>query len=230
MSRLTTHKNFVLNGDFGAWAAGVPSNFDVDQTATTVVRLQRSQQGLHLAGQKQFVMDETKGFAPNIPLRANPLTRGNDALRFRATSALTAGDFALRTPGIAAAHTGAPTGQRLPVEPSATSHFSFWMRGTPGNVVALNLIMQIGGTPSYFQGSQPQDGDDAWGGTVDNLTFVATAEWRQHVVEFQPLMYSGGLMDDQLMFEITNVSTGVFILDLDQLEYRMDTREDEGAV
>lgn len=237
MIRLTTHKSFVRNGDLGAWSGGVPTNFDIDQTNTTVVQLLREQQIEHLMGLTRFVVDETLGFAPNIPIRANPLVAsGSSALRFRGDSSLTAGDFAIRTPGIGAAHTGTPTGQRLPVEASKHSYFSFTTRGTPGNVFAINLILQTGGTPQYLQPTapqpaQPQIGDDAWTTTANALTFVASAEWRTQSIEFMPLSFNSAIMDDQLMFEITNITTGVFILDLDSIEYRLDDPlADQGSV
>ncbi len=228
MNRLTTHKGFVLNGDFGTWSGGLPTNFDIDQTSTTVLQLNRAEQGLHLAGQLQPLVAETLDFAPNVPLRANPLVRsGSSALRFRAVAAAVAGDFALRTSGIGAAHTSAPTGQRLPIEGTMTSRFSWWSRGTPGNLFAVNLILQRGSAnPRYFQAAapdhQPQIGDDAWTATVDALTYPATPEWHQYQIEFQPIVFSTNIMDDQLMFEFTNVTAGAFILDLDSIEYTLD--------
>ena len=90
-------------------------------------------------------------------------------------------------------------------------------------------------TRSQFQpvapDHQPQAGDNAWVATVDGLTYPATPEWHQYQIEFQPIMFSTNLMDDQLMFEFTNVTAGVFILDLDSIEYRLeDPVNNQGSV
>lgn len=237
MNRLTTHKNFVLNGDLGAWSGGVPTNFDIDQTNTTIIQLQRGAQQLH-DGAAQVLKTETLDFAPDIPAMANPLVRsGANALRARMAAAASAGDFALRTPGITAAHTTAPTGQRLPMEPTMTSRFTWWSRGTPGNLFAVNMILQRAvSNVLYLQAvaphHQPQAGNvGSWAAGVDALTYPATPEWHQYSIEFQPVAFSTAIVDDQLMFEFTNITAGAFILDLDSIEYTLeDPVNNQGSV
>lgn len=236
MNRLTTHKNFVLNGDLGNWSGGVPTNFDIDQTLTTVVQLQRAQQQFH-DGLAQVLKTETKGFASDIPAAANPLVRsGSSALRFRHLAG-SAGDWALRTSGITAAHTTAPTGQRLPMEPSMTSRFTWWSRGTPGALYTFNVILQRATTNVlYLQpvapNHQPQAGNaGSWTTTVNGLTYPLTAEWHQYSIEFQPAAFSTAVVDDQVMFEISNIDTGVHIADFDSIEYLLeDPVNSQGSV
>ena len=236
MNRLTTHKNFVLNGDLGAWSGGVPTNFDVDQTLTTVVQLQRTQQQLH-GGLAQALKTETKDFAPDIPAAANPLVHsGSSALRFRHLAGA-AGDWALRTLSITAAHTTAPTGQRLPMEPTMTSRFTWWSRGTPGALYTFNVILQRAtSNVLYLQpvapNHQPQAGNaGAWTTTVNGLTYPATAEWHQYSIEFQPVAFSTAIVDDQVMFELSNIDTGVHVIDFDSIEYTLeDPVNNQGSV
>ena len=237
MNRLTTHKSFVRNGDLAAWSSGVPTSFDIDQVSTTVVQLQRGQQQLH-DGLSEVLRAETKTFAPNIPEAANPLVySGSSALRFRHTAAGAAGNWAIRTPGITAAHTTAPTGQRLPMEPTMTSWFSWWVRGTPGTEYTFNVILQRAtSNVLYLQpvapNHQPQAGNaGSWTTSVNALTYMATAEWRQHSIEFQPVAFSTAVVDDQVMFEISNVSATVHVVDIDSIEYRLeDPVNNQGSV
>ena len=223
MNKLTTYKGFVTNGDLEEWSGGVPVGYDIDQANTTVVQLMKEQQGLHMAGQKQFEVQETLDLAPNVPIAANPLVKeGNSALRFRGAAALSAGEFAIRTAGITAAHTGAPTGQVLPMDGALDSRFTFWARGTEGSLFAVNIITQISSVPIYFAGNQTRQGTGSWTASgVDGITFAAQPIWQQYQINFQPLVYSGGFLDDGVMWEITNVASGPFTLDLDDVEYEV---------
>ena len=223
---LTTYKGYVVNGNLESWSGGLPTDFDVDQANTQVVQLQKEQQYLHNAGQPQIEVERTLALAPNIPIAANPLVKeGESALRFVGSASLGAGDFALRSEGITAAHTVAPTGQILRPEMHKDSRFSFWARGTEGQVFAVNLIVQTSGLPLYFQGNSTRQGPLSWllaaQGGLDALTFEAQPQWQQYTINFQPLVFSGGFMDEDggVTFEITNVSTGAFVLDIDDIEF-----------
>ena len=237
MNRLTTHKNFVLNGDLGNWASGVPTNFDIDQASTDVIQLQREQQQDHF-GVGAFNKAQLLTFAPDIPLAANPLVRsGVNAIRFHHTAAGSAGDWALRTPGITAAHTTAPTGQRLPMEPSMTSRFTWWARGTPGALYTFNVILQRAtSNVLYFQPvaphHQPQAGNaGSWTTGANALTYPLTAHWLQHSIEFQPAAFSTAVVDDQVMFEISNVNAAIHFADFDSIEYSLeDPVNSQGSV
>ena len=231
-----TYKGVVLNGGLEKWSAGVPVGYDVDQTNTTVVQLLKDQQYLHRAGQPQFVVDETRSLAPNVPLVANPLVReGHSALRFRGNASLAAGNFALRTDGITAAHTAAidAAGQGLPINAIKDSRFSFWARGTPNKLFAVNLILHQGAgapfTPKYFSGDMSQ-GPNAWAAAVDTIQIPAEGIWRQYSFQFQPQVWSAGFFQNYLVWEITNVSTGAFILDLDGFEYEVLDDENQRPV
>jgi len=241
MNRLTTHKNFVLNGDLGNWSGGVPTSFDIDQTSTDVIQLQREQQQDHF-GAGAFNKAQTLTFAPDIPLVANPLVRsGINAIRFHHTAAGSAGDWALRTLGITAAHTTAPTAsaiaQRLPMEPSMTSRFTWWSRGTPGALYTFNVILQRAtSNVLYFQpvapNHQPQAGNaGSWTTTANALTYALTPEWHQYSIEFQPAAFSTAVVDDQVMFEISNVNTAIHFADFDSIEYSLeDPVNSQGSV
>ena len=223
MSNLTTYKGSVLNGDLEKWSAGVPVGYDVDQTNTTVVQLQRTPGPLF-----DVLTAETSSLSPNIPVSANPLVfEGNSSLRFRGNASLAAGNFALRTKGIAAAHTAAidAAGQGLPIDAIYESRFSFWVRGTPGKVFAVNIILHQGTgspfTPKYFSGDMSQ-GQNAWNASVDTLRFDASPVWRKVSIGFQPFVWTtGGFLQDYMVWEITNVSTGAFVLDLDAFDYEI---------
>lgn len=224
-SRLSTAKGHVINGDLESWAAGVPTDFDVDQVNTTVVQLTRAQHHLHLAGQPQFVVQETADLGS--PIHSNPLVRsGESALRFRSVAALAAGEWALRSEGIGAAHGGAPTGQVFEVAGERRSVFSFWARGTEGFVIAVNLVIQAAAVNYKLAGN---DWDWATAATgLDNLTFALQPEWRRFSIPFFPLTTIPP--DIPMVFEITNVSTGAAIVDIDSIEYEIDGPENERPV
>jgi hypothetical protein len=219
---LATYKGFVVNGTLEEWSGGVPVDFEIAQANTTVVQLQKEQQGLHRAGQKQFEVQETLDLAPNIPIAANPLVKeGNSALRFRGAAALAAGEFAIRTEGITAALSGAATGQVFPYAAAQESVFSFWARGTENAEFAVNLvILTEGGVVLTFVESRL--GGGSWqNAVIDSLVFEATPIWTQYAIPFWPLANSGPPNQDGVRFEITNVSTGPFILDIDDIEYEV---------